>query len=317
EAFFYLVYPIIIIVIGTKKPLKSLISTAFSIYEHVQTLFIQLHILLVQALYNFTKGEIKLPINIQPILNVMQSILQSVGQVSNLLPPSILPPSFIAGYTEMAIPVPTPPGVTGLPANIFFDVSNLFTAAQKQKIRDSISGVLFNWGLHMTQKWNGGLNNGLSQMASCSNTYATRNLRPIWYQGATITNGRKAAEVAMDQFTQLIKDNGLRRSPRARIDWTYIPNIGSFIITTTRTSTAITQTRVPLSVIVNAYQVDQPNTSVGVLIGSMLHSWLHRAGFTDPKTTSYFISECPMCVMRGYGPKLPAVPDPLFYQYFD
>ncbi|MBA9043118.1 hypothetical protein HNP21_006296 [Bacillus aryabhattai] len=169
----------------------------------------------------------------------------------------------------------------------------------------------------MGQKWNGGLNNGLSQMAACSNTYATRNLRPIWYFGTPIINGRQATEVAMDQFTQLIKDNGFRRSPRARIDWTYIPNIGSFIITTTRANTAITTTRVPLSVTVNAYQVDHPNTPVGVLIGSMLHSWLHRAGFLDPKTTSYFISECPMCVMRGYGPKLPATPDPLFYQYFD
>lgn len=269
-----------------------------------------------------------MPINIQPILNVMQSILQSVGQVNNLLPPSILPasllpPSFIAPpmtegilYTEMAIPVPQPPGVTGLPPNVYFDVSTLFTAAQKQKIRDSISGVLFNWFLHMSQKWNGGANNGLSQLASCSNTYATKNLKPLWYKGVAITNGRKAAEVAMDQFTQMIKDNGFRRSPRSRIDWIYIPNV-PFIITTMKASTAVTQTRVPLSVIVNAYQVDQPNTSVGVLIGSMLHSWLHHAGFTDPKTTSYFISECPMCVMRGYGPKLPAVPDPLFYQYFD
>lgn len=294
-----------------------MIPTAFSVFASVQTLFIQLHILLVQALYNFTKGEMKLPINIQPILNVMQSILQSVGQVSNLLPPSILPPSFIAGYTEMAIPVPTPPGVTGLPANIFFDVSNLFTAAQKQKIRDSISGVLFNWSLHMTQKWNGGLNNGLSQMASCSNTYATRNLRPIWYQGISITNGRQATNVAMDQFTQMIKDNGFRRSPRARIDWTYIPNIGSFIITTTRTNTAIGQTRVPLSATVNAYQLDQLTVPVGILIGSMFHAWLHRAGFQDPKTTSYFISECPMCAMRGYAVKNPAIPDNLYYQYFD
>ncbi|MFQ6390948.1 hypothetical protein ACLNAR_24500 [Priestia aryabhattai] len=154
-----------------------------------------------------------MPINIQPVLNLMQSILQSVGQVNNLLPPSILPPSllptsFIAPpiaqgilYTEMAIPVPQPPGVTGLPPNVYFDVSNLFTAEQKQKIKDSISGVLFTWFLHMSQKWNGGANNGLSQLASCSNTYATKSLRPVWYHGVAITNGRKAAEVAMDQIT--------------------------------------------------------------------------------------------------------------------
>ncbi|MGW5891848.1 hypothetical protein [Priestia megaterium] len=270
-----------------------------------------------------------MPINIQPILSLMQSILQSLRQVNNLLPPSILPPSllppsFIAPpiaegllYTEMAIPVPQPPGVTGLPPNVYFDVSNLFTAAQKQRIRDSISGVLFNWTLHMSQKWNGGANNGLSQMAACSNTYSTKNLRPIWYQGVTITNGRKATEVAMDQFTQIIKDNGFRKSSRARIDWTYIPNAGSFIITTMRANTASTQTKVPVNVLINAYQLDQPSIGVGVLIGSMFHAWLHRAGFFDPKTTSYFISECPMCIMRGYGPKLPSMPDNLFYQFFD
>ncbi|WP_160203495.1 hypothetical protein [Priestia megaterium] len=269
-----------------------------------------------------------MPINIQPILNLMQSILQSVGQVSSLLPPSIippslLPPSFISPpiadgilYTEIAIPVPQPPGVTGLPPNVYFDVSNLFTAAQKQKIRDSISGVLFNWSLHMTQKWNGGMNNGVSQMAACSNTYATRNLRPIWYQGVAITNGRKATEVAMDQFTQMIKDNGFRKSPPSRIDWIYIPSI-PFIITTMKASTAFTQAKVPINILVNAYQLDQPTVAVGVLIGSMMHAWLHRAGFSDPKTTSYFISECPMCTMRGYGPKSPAIPDSLYYQYFD
>ncbi|MEM5003275.1 hypothetical protein [Priestia megaterium] len=270
-----------------------------------------------------------MPINIQPILNVMQSILQSVGQVNNLLPPSILPPSllppsFIAPpiaegilYTEMSIPVPQPPGVTGLPPNVYFDVSNLFTAAQKQKIRDSISGTMFNWFLHMSQKWNGGLNNGLSQMAACTNTYAAQNLKPIWYFGTPITNGRQATELAMDQFTQMIKDNGFRQSPRSRIDWTYIPNIGSFIITTMHATTAFIPIRVPLSATVNAYQLDQPNVTLGPLIGSMFHAWLHRAGFTDPKTTSYFISECPMCVMRGYQPKSPLLPDNLFYQFFD
>jgi len=267
-----------------------------------------------------------LPINIQPILNLMQSILQSVGQVSNsilpsILPPSLLPPtfiappSFIAGYSEISIPVPPPPGVTGLPPNIYFDVSNLFTAAQKQTIRDSINGVLFNWYLHMAQKWNGGANNGLSQMASCSNTYATKNLRPIWYKGIAITNGRKAAEVAMDQFTQIIKDNGFRKSPPSRIDWINIRNTG---ILTMNSSTAATQSKVPVNVLVNAYQLDQqPAIGTGALVGSMFHAWLHRAGFTDPKTTSYFISECPMCVMRGYQAKNPAIPDALFYRYFN
>ncbi|MGN7233888.1 hypothetical protein ACTHQ0_29510 [Priestia megaterium] len=256
-----------------------------------------------------------MPINIQPILNLMQSILQSVGQVNNLLPPSFIAPPMNEGippYTEMAIPVPQPPGITGLPPNVYFDVSTRFNATQKQKITDSINGVLFNWYLHMTQKWNGGANNGLSQLASCTNTYATKNLRPLWYRGVAITNGRKATEVAMDQFTQIIKDNGFRKSPKARIDWTY--NRG---ITTMRANTAIGQTRVPVNIIVNAYQLDQSNVTTGLLLGSMFHAWLHRAGFTDPKTTSYFISECPMCAMRGYQVKNPALPDNSFYQFFD
>ncbi|MBA9043120.1 hypothetical protein HNP21_006298 [Bacillus aryabhattai] len=132
-----------------------------------------------------------------------------------------------------------------------------------------------------------------------------------------ITNGRQATELAMDQITQIIKDNGFRRSPRARIDWTYIPNIGSFIITTIRANTAFTQTNVPINVLINAYQLDQQNVGFGILLGSMFHAWLHRAGFTDPKITGYFISECPMCTMRGFAPKNPVVPDNLFYQYFD
>lgn len=262
-----------------------------------------------------------MPINIQPILNLMQSILQSTGQVSNLLPSSIipsslLPPSFIAPpsllYKEISFQVPQPPGVSGLPPFIYFDISFLFNSAQEQKIRDAINLVLFNWSFHLTQKWNGGLNNGLSQLAACSNTYATKNLSPIWYQGVSITNGRKALEVAMDQFTQMIKDNGFRRSPRARIDWITIPFYDPIFLTTTN----ITQTNVPLNFVVNAASLDNPDFGTGFWTGSMFHAWLHRAGFLDPKTTSYFISEAAMCVMRGYQPKTPGLPDNALYRVF-
>ena len=250
-----------------------------------------------------------MPINIQPILNLMQSILQSLGQVSNLLPS---PLAILPIYREARITVPTPPGVPGLPPFIYFDISVLFTPEQEQAIRDAISLVLFNWSFHLTQKWNGGLNNGLSQLAACSNTYATKNLKPLWYQGIAITNGRKALEIAMDQFTQMIKDNGLGKSPKGRIDWTYIPFYDPIVLTTTST----TQTRVPLNFVINAAQLDNPSFGIGYNTGSMMHAWLHRAGFTDPNATSYFITECPMCVMRGYQPKQPGVPDSLYYKAF-
>lgn len=260
-------------------------------------------------------------INIQPLLNLIQSIFQSVGQVSNLLPPSILPasllpPSFLAPsslpYKEIAIPVPQPPGVSGLPPFIYFDISVLFTSAQEQDIKDAIQTVLFNWSFHLSQKWNGGLNNGLSQLASCSNTYATKNLKPLWYQGVAITNGRKALEVAMDQFTQIIKDNGFHRSPKARIDWITIPSYDPIFLTTT----SATQTKVPLNFLVNTASLNNPSFGTGFKAGSMFHAWLHRAGFLDPKTTSYFISEASMCIMRGYQPKSPGIPDSVFYRVF-
>jgi hypothetical protein len=130
-----------------------------------------------------------------------------------------------------------------------------------------------------------------------------------------ITNGRQATEIAMDQFTQIIKDNGFRKSPQSKIDWTNMRNMG--IISTMNASTAGTQVKVPINVLVNAHQLDQANTTTGILVGSMFHAWLHRAGFIDPKVTSYFISECPMCVMRGYQAKNPTLSDTLFYRYFD
>lgn len=247
-----------------------------------------------------------MPINIQPILGLMKSILQSVGQTINLLPPSFFVFPF---YHEIQIPVPQPPGVTGLPAFIYFDLSNQFTAAQEQQIRDAISLVLFNWFHHLTQKWNGGLNNGVSDLAACANTYSTRNLRPIWYHGVAINNGRRALEVAMDQFTNMIKENGSRLLP-ARIDYINLSFLDPIVLTVT----SATQQFVPLNLVVNAAQLDEQG--IGFDAGSMFHAWLHRAGFLDPNATSYFITEASMCVMRGYQPKSVGVPDSVFYRYF-
>ncbi|MFS0906681.1 hypothetical protein AB3N02_27050 [Priestia aryabhattai] len=166
----------------------------------------------------------------------------------------------------------------------------------------------------MNKKWNGGKNNGISQLAECSNFYAARNFQPIWYQGPPISNGLKATNLAMNQFTRMIRDNGFRRVPKAKIDYR-IP----FPITssTIRGETAFRQTGVPLSFIINPTQLDRVEVNNVVLAGSMFHAWLHRAGFQDPKTTSYFISEAPMCVMRGNQRKTPSLPDTALYQFFD
>lgn len=235
----------------------------------------------------------------------MELILQDVLKTNFVIP--LYPTTF----RETAIPVPQPPGVTNLPSFIYFDLDNRFTLAQEQEIKDSIALVLFNWSLHLTQKWNGGANNGISGLAACTNVYATKNLRPTWYIGPSISNGLTATNIAMDQFTQLIRDNGFRRSPQARIFAS--PLIGDSIVFAL---TAFTQTRVPLSFIIDPSLVDNPNLGIGFVLGSMIHAWLHRAGFLDPNTTSYFNTECSMCVMRGYQPKFPGVPDETFYRYF-
>ena len=224
------------------------------------------------------------------------------------------PPTPQPTYREISIPVPQPEGVTNLPENIYFQLDRRFTAAQEQRIKDAINGVLFRWFTHHNEKWNGGANNGTSQLAACTNTYATRNLQPIWYQGPPISNGLEATNLAMDQFTQLIRDNGFRLSSPARINY-QIPS--PVMSSTIRGETAFRQTRVPLSFIINPVQLDNLSINGTFLTGSMLHAWLHRAGFYDPKTTSYFISECPMCVMRGFQNKTPQVPDSVFYSLFD
>ena len=216
-------------------------------------------------------------------------------------------------YTEMQVPVPIPEGITNLPTFMFFDVDNRFTAAQRQRIKDAISGVLLNWFDHHDQKWNGGANDGVSELAACANTYAINNLQPVWYQGPPITNGKVATNVAMDQFTKLIRDNGFRLSPPAKIDYCIPTPTDS---STIRGETAFTQTGVPLSFVINPTQLDRVDISGLILTGSMFHAWLHRAGFQHPKTTSYFISEAPMCVMRSFQLK-GSVPDSSLIQFFD
>lgn len=249
-----------------------------------------------------------MPFNIERTLIIMELILQDVLQTNFLIP------LYPTAFAEIAIPVPLPPGVPNMPPFVYFDIDNRFNLAQQQRIRDAINGVLFQWFTHLTEKWNGGANNGVSQLAACTNTYATRNLRPIWYLGMPIPNGLVATNIAIDQFTQLIRDNGFRLAPRARIFSNVpFPTTSSTILGLT----AFKQNRVPLSFIINPIQLDRPDIPNATLTGSMLHAWLHRAGFFHPNTTTYFITECPMCYMRGFQPKNLAVPDSIFYQFFD
>ncbi len=231
----------------------------------------------------------------------MDLILQDV------LKPNFVTPQYPAAFREIAIPVPTPPGVTNLPAFIYFDLDNQFTLTQEQDIKDAISLVLFNWFHHLSQKWNDGANNGISNLAACNNVYAIRNLQPSWYIGPRIPNGLVATNVAMDQFTRLIRDNGLRLAPKAKIFAGSLDNDSL-----TLALTALNRNKVPLSFIVDLSKVG----NIGIDAGSIMHAWLHRAGFYAPNTTSYFITECSMCVMRGYELKNLFLPDSAFYKFF-
>ncbi|MDI3090069.1 hypothetical protein QJ133_02620 [Priestia megaterium] len=168
--------------------------------------------------------------------------------------------------------------------------------------------MLFQWYDHFNQKWAGGTNTGISELAACTNPYATKKLKPAWAK-SSVPNGIAATNLAMNQFTQLIRDNGFKKSPPATID----PRSS----TTVYAPTAPTKRRIPLSLQINPKQLDNPAVTSLKLTGSVFHSWLHRAGWTDPKITSYFISECPMCVMRDLKPKRPEVTDSSYYKYFD
>lgn len=243
---------------------------------------------------------------IQGVTDDGHMIIINIKKIDSISFPSI--PLPIPTYREIAIPVPQPAGLTGLPSNIYFQLHKNFTAAQEQRIKDAINGVLFQWFTHQNEKWAGGTNTGVSQLAACANTYATKNLRPIWYR-FEVPNGKAAINLAMDQFIRLIKDNGFRHSPPAKID----PRS----LTTIYAPTASTPFRVSLSFQVNPKQLDNPGLNITLLGGSMFHAWLHRAGFNDPKLTSYFIAEAPMCIMRGFQPKNPATPDSFYIQFFD
>lgn len=153
-------------------------------------------------------------------------------------------------------------------------------------------------------------NNWISQLATCTNLYATINLRPTWYLELPIPNGLAATNIAMDQFTQLIRVNGFCLAPQAKI----FSNISFPTNSSTIFSlTTLAQSQVPLSFIVNPAQLNSSSLNIKFLTGSIFHAWFHRAGFYHPKKSSQFIVECSMCIIRGFQIKKTTItPDSFF-----
>ena len=217
-------------------------------------------------------------------------------------------------YTRFALPLPQPPGQPPLPPFIYFDIDTRFTPTEVSRIKTIISNVLANWNFHFVQKWNGGLNNGVSSWAACAQTYAFNRLKPVW-QLISVPNGLTALNEAMDLFTQRFIENGFGGIV-AKIDY-HIPT--PITSSTIRAQTAFRRNNVPLSITVNPTQIDRGDLTNGILEGSLVHAWLHRVGYNHPFNTytTYFSGETPMCYMRGYLPKNPNLPDSFFTQFFD
>lgn len=217
-------------------------------------------------------------------------------------------------YTRFALPLPQPPGQPPLPPFIYFDIDTRFTPAEVSRIKTIIASVLSQWNLHLVQKWNGGLNNGVSFWAACAQMNAFNRLKPVW-QVTPVPNGLAALNEAMDLFTQRFIENGFGGIV-GRIDY-HIP--APVTSSTIRGRTAFRRNNVPLSITINPTQIDRGDITNGALGDSLAHAWLHRVGYTHPPNiyTTYFSGEAAMCYMRGYLPKNPALPDSAFTQFFD
>ncbi|MGG0343724.1 hypothetical protein ABEY50_27190 [Priestia megaterium] len=216
-------------------------------------------------------------------------------------------------YNRFALPLPQPPGQPPLPTFIYFDIDTRFTPTQVSRIKTIIAGVLNQWRVHLTQKWNGGLNDGVSSWATCAQTYSFNRLKPVW-QATPVPNGLTALNEAMDLWTQRFIENGFKGIV-AKIDYR-IPNPPTS--STIRGKTAYRRNLVPLSITVNPIQIDRGDISNLLLEGSLTHAWFHRVGYKHPLNsyTTYFSGEAAMCYMRSFAPK-GAIPDSVYTQLFD
>ncbi|UPK52966.1 hypothetical protein MT476_27620 (plasmid) [Bacillus sp. H8-1] len=70
-----------------------------------------------------------MPSNIERLLIIMELTLQDILQTSFVIP--LYPTTF----TEISIPVPPAPGISGLPSLIYFDIDNRFSTEQRQRIK--------------------------------------------------------------------------------------------------------------------------------------------------------------------------------------
>ena len=217
-------------------------------------------------------------------------------------------------YTQFALPLPQPPGQPPLPPFIYFDIDTRFIPNEVSRIKTIINLVTNQWRFHLTQKWNGGLNNGVSSWAACTNMYAFNRLKPVW-QITPVSNGLIALNEAMDLFTQRFIENGFGGIV-GKIDYQIPTPVTN---STIHAQTAFRRNNVPLSITVNPIQIDRVDITDPALAGSLIHAWLHRVGYTHPLNTytTYFSGEAPMCYMRGFAPKNPAIPDSIYTQFFD
>lgn len=216
-------------------------------------------------------------------------------------------------YKRFSLPLPQPPGQPPLPPFIYFDIDTRFTPTQVSRIKTIISNALGGWKQHLTQRWNGGMNNRISYWAACSQMYSFNRLKPVW-QATPVPNGLTALNEAMDLWTQRFIENG-SLGVIGKIDYRIPTPITS---STIRGKTAYRRNLVPLSITVNPIQIDRGEVSDILFTGSLAHAWFHRVGYKHPINTytTYFSAEAAMCYMRGFAPK-GATPDSSYTQFFD
>lgn len=216
-------------------------------------------------------------------------------------------------FIKISQPLPHPPGIPNLPNFIFFYIDKRFTKAEVTRIQGIINNVLAQWNLYYTQKFN---NHGVTTWGTCVQKYTTQGLTPVW-RCCPVHTPIEALDIAMNQFTQMFRDNGFKLSPPSFIFYR-IPT--PVTASTIFARTATRRKRVPLTVTMNPKQIERADITNGFLAGSLIHAWLHRAGWVDPPNrnfTTYFIGEAPMCVMRGFQDKTPGVPESFYTKYFD
>lgn len=218
-------------------------------------------------------------------------------------------------YTEVIFPLIPPDfnmdwGGLDVPPTISFYINKAFTPSQVSRLKRSISGMRYILSAHFSQKraaeMFGGGNHG-SQLAECVRPYATKNFYPIWYKGSRFTNNVQATNFALDRIGQMIRDNGYKNVPPAFIDPINLRDLKVYYSSTVSMSSGVS-----LSFFADPAELDNSNVTDLARAGALLHTWLHRAGYTGPNGTTFLTTEIAMCVMRGNNGKTTTLPDSTF-----